>query len=537
MWRPPFVLAVIDAWHMHTSWFGSLITLTNDLCLFFVCLYLDLDVDVAAAAAVAAALHVLQDTDGHEERESSALPSLRRAPPRRSSRRRVSTPAPTLPPPPRPPPSPSSSPLRPRRAPPNRQAPPRPPPRPIPVPPPLSGLTRPPPARALSSRAESSPGNTRPTEIPTMATVSDRAGDLNGDLSSRHTFSDRPRLPAYRRSGVPVVTGAGSRAAGGSSTAAADVPRPRVGASSRPPPSRASPAIRRRGLNPNSSLSGPSSSTLGGTVALTTPPAVPRRRVHLPHPSRPAASNSPTGGCAARACCQPMRRGRAHTSGRCGFDLPADPGAAARTLEAPPPPLNKMAVYGNDAIGIPPDRERFVRALVRAAVKEYFVGWHTWGHQEEEAIALAVVYVEHHEPRLAACVRSRGACALLSRAINNKAAWARCSCKAALSAADGAHGSSAGVGATGAESTRAGPPIDNVDAGSGAEVVDAAAVSTARRAPGIAGVGSGSGSGAGGGAAVPRCGGGGAAAGAGATGASAATPGARTAEEFFNLIR
>jgi len=218
MWRPPFVLAVIDAWHMHTSWFGSLITLTNDLCLFFVCLYLDLDVDVAAAAAVAAALHVLQDTDGHEERESSALPSLRRAPPRRSSRRRVSTPAPTLPPPPRPPPSPSSSPLRPRRAPPNRQAPPRPPPRPIPVPPPLGGLTRPPPARALSSRAESSPGNTRPTEIPTMATVSDRAGDLNGDLSSRHTFSDRPRLPAYRRSGVSVVTGAGSRAAGGSST-------------------------------------------------------------------------------------------------------------------------------------------------------------------------------------------------------------------------------------------------------------------------------------------------------------------------------
>jgi len=68
-----------------------------------------------------------------------------------------------------------------------------------------------------------------------------------------------------------------------------------------------------------------------------------------------------------------MRRGRAHTSGRCGFDLPADPGAAARTLEAPPPPLNKMAVYGNDAIGIPLDRERFVRGLVRAAVKEYFV--------------------------------------------------------------------------------------------------------------------------------------------------------------------
>ena len=148
-----------------------------------------------------------------------------------------------------------------------------------------------------------------------------------------------------------------------------------------------------------------------------------------------------------------------------------------------------------------------------------------------------MVYVEHHEPRLDACVRSWGACALLSRAINNKAAWARCSCQAAASAAIGGHGTSAGVGATGAESTSAGPPINVADTGSGAEVVDAAAVSTARRAPGIAGVGSGSGSGAGGGAAAPRCGGGGAATGAGATGASAATPGARTAEEFLGVIR
>jgi len=152
MWRPPFVHAVIDAWHMHTSWFGSLISLTNDSCLIYVGLYLDFDGDVAAAAAVATALYVLQDTDGDEGRESSAFPSLRRAPPRRSSRRRVSTPAPAPPPPPQPPPSPISSPLRPRRDPPNRQAPPWPPPRPIPVPPPLGGLTHPPPARALFSR-------------------------------------------------------------------------------------------------------------------------------------------------------------------------------------------------------------------------------------------------------------------------------------------------------------------------------------------------------------------------------------------------
>jgi len=54
-------------------------------------------------------------------------------------------------------------------------------------------------------------------------------------------------------------------------------------------------------------------------------------------------------------------------------------------------------------------------------------------------------------PRLAACVQSWGARALLSRAIDNKAAWERCSGKAPPSAADGGHGTSAGVGATGSE--------------------------------------------------------------------------------------
>jgi len=38
---------------------------------------------------------------------------------------------------------------------------------------------------------------------------------------------------------------------------------------------------------------------------------------------------------------QPMSGGRAHKSGRCGVDLPVDPGVPGRTLEAPPPPLNK----------------------------------------------------------------------------------------------------------------------------------------------------------------------------------------------------
>ena len=108
-----------------------------------------------------------------------------------------------------------------------------------------------------------------------------------------------------------------------------------------------------------------------------------RRRANLPLPSRPPVERRSDGEEADQQCsCKRPRRGRAHTNGRCGFDLPADRHAAVRTLEAPPPPLNNMPVYGNDDVGVPPDRVRYVRGLVRAAVEEYFTSCHTWGYQE-----------------------------------------------------------------------------------------------------------------------------------------------------------
>jgi len=63
---------------------------------------------------------------------------------------------------------------------------------------------------------------------------------------------------------------------------------------------------------------------------------------------------------------------------------------AGRTLAAPPPPVNKMPVYGNSAVGIPADSERFVRPVVRAAIKEYFTSCHTWGYQTRQDIEQAV---------------------------------------------------------------------------------------------------------------------------------------------------
>jgi len=87
-----------------------------------------------------------------------------------------------------------------------------------------------------------------------------------------------------------------------------------------------------------------------------------------------------------------------------------------------------MPVFENDAVGIPPDRVLFVRSIVRAAVKEYFTSYLTWGYQHSQDMEQAITYVELHEPRLVACVRSWGACALLSRAINNKAAHVHARC-------------------------------------------------------------------------------------------------------------
>jgi len=39
--------------------------------------------------------------------------------------------------------------------------------------------------------------------------------------------------------------------------------------------------------------------------------------------------------------------------------------------------VNKKLFFGNDTVGIPPDRMLFLRSIVRAAVKEYFTSYLT----------------------------------------------------------------------------------------------------------------------------------------------------------------
>lgn len=86
-----------------------------------------------------------------------------------------------------------------------------------------------------------------------------------------------------------------------------------------------------------------------------------------------------------------------------------------------------MVVFGNPELRIPAEEENRVRGLVRAATRAYFDAELTFGRQRRNMVAAAVIYLEELAPALAGCKRSWGACALLSRAENNKSSylWAK----------------------------------------------------------------------------------------------------------------
>ncbi|OSX77966.1 hypothetical protein BU14_0126s0005 [Porphyra umbilicalis] len=395
----------------------------------------EIDADVAAATAAAAALSVLLESDQEVPDDTDQPPPRRRRASARTAARRRPSPARPADRPPASPParSRSSSPAAASAfSPSRRQAPPRPPPRRVPLPPrrPTSRLK----TISLGGAATLSPF-AAPIEGPDSRRASASDGRALGEISDDGLSPNGPRRqradtsrgadPGARvgSSGVATV-GPGRRGARGS-TAGGSRPRASAPSATRAAGGRELSAPPRRQAFVSSSPFGmaPSPPASGSPAAAPRGGADLRRRANVPRPSRPPVERRSDGEEADHQCsCKRPRRGRAHTNGRGGFDLPDDRHAAVRTLEAPPPPLNNMPVYGNDDVGIPPDRVRYVRGLVRAAVKEYFTSYHTWGYQEWSDMRQAITYVEQQEPRLAICVRSWGACALLSRAINNKAA-------------------------------------------------------------------------------------------------------------------
>ena len=334
--------------------------------------FLQIDADVAAATAAAVALSVLLEAD--EEVPDDAVqppPRRRRALARTAARRRPSPPPPADRPPAAPPArAGSSSPAAARAfSPSRRQAPPRPPPRRVPVPPrrptsrldthSLRGATTLSPFAAPvegtdSRRASASDGRA-------LGDISDDGSSPNGTRRQRADIS-RGADPGARVGSSAVATvGPGRRGARGS-TAGGSRPRESAPSATRPAGGRGLSAPPRRQASVSSSPSGmaPSPPASGSPAAAPRGGAGLRRRANLPSPSRPPVERRSDGEEADHQCsCKRPRRGRAHTNGRCGFDLPADRHAALRTLEAPPPPLNNMHVYGSDDVGIPTDRVRF----------------------------------------------------------------------------------------------------------------------------------------------------------------------------------
>jgi len=67
-----------------------------------------------------------------------------------------------------------------------------------------------------------------------------------------------------------------------------------------------------------------------------------------------------------------------------------------------------------DAFGIPKEEIQDNHALVAAAAKDYFKPKKMFSKQKQHRKAAAISYLEEQALRLAECVRSRGACSLLS---------------------------------------------------------------------------------------------------------------------------
>ena len=114
--------------------------------------------------------------------------------------------------------------------------------------------------------------------------------------------------------------------------------------------------------------------------------------------------------------------GRAN--GQMGFVLINDQNAARRVVAMPEDAtaVNRMTVLGAPALGIPDYSETKLRLrqLTHLAAT-HFDGTKSFWRQEWDTIAGGIVYLELHEPRLAVCERSWGACALLSKLSNNRA--------------------------------------------------------------------------------------------------------------------
>lgn len=111
-----------------------------------------------------------------------------------------------------------------------------------------------------------------------------------------------------------------------------------------------------------------------------------------------------------------VARSRARTNGRGGFTW-TEGSREHRTVPPPKPSIAKNNVY-NSNIGIS-ERDRPRLAACVAGAMGYLPGKTLCNHSRAQLEA-AISYLEAAEPRLAVCIRSWGACSLLSRALSGR---------------------------------------------------------------------------------------------------------------------
>lgn len=110
-------------------------------------------------------------------------------------------------------------------------------------------------------------------------------------------------------------------------------------------------------------------------------------------------------------------------NGRLGFDVDPDPNAERRTVSSPAGvSVNRMSVFTHPAIAIPEADQAHVHTVTKQAAQFFNKKVH-FCKQTRGAINDAVAYLELWEPRLAVCVRSWGACSLLSSIANDAAEY------------------------------------------------------------------------------------------------------------------
>jgi len=154
-------------------------------------------------------------------------------------------------------------------------------------------------------------------------------------------------------------------------------------------------------------------------------------------------------------------RRKSRTNGRLGFDLENGPNSARCTVAVTGGAINRMPIFDNPAVGISSAEKTQLQSLARQAAR-FFDPVVTFCQQSRADMTTTMAFLALKEPRLGVCERSWGACTLLSKAANNRAAYI--AAKAACAAAKDAGGAKDAGAARAADAAREAAAARRADA-------------------------------------------------------------------------